>query len=320
MYSLFAANSGFLSTFSSAIAYILPLPAFYLFGRYVMSKINRSEDFYKFIIILLFAYTLDIFLSIYLDIYLTGSLVNERRTFSFYFGQGDELAATLVGMQVYPCLIGFVLFFIIRKTKKVLAYLYLLVAVSALLTTAHLINRTGLVIFVMASSLMIINQNRKNLPKLILLTIIIVTIVGVAMHSYDIANTDLISAYSDRGDDVSTAGSRTFLWSHAIKNLFLHPMGWSDNYKYIHNMWLDIAKVAGVIPFLILVFLTIRSMITLYRILRFRTAEISTAFLGLYVCFFLSLFVEPVCGSTHLFLFVMLWGMQESYLYKLRKS
>ena len=319
-YSLFAVNSGFISTFSSAVAYILPLPLFYLFGRYVMSKINRSEDFYKFILILFIAYTLDVFLSLYLDILLTGSLVNTSRSFSFYFDEGSELAATLVGMQVYPCLIGFVLFFILYRSNKILSFIYLLLASSALLTTVHLVNRTGLVIFVIASGLMFINHNRKNLFRLILPCLIIGVITLVVYLGYDLDNSEVMSAYSDRGDDVSSAGSRTFLWSHAIKKMFIHPFGWSDAYVDIHNMWLDIAKVAGIIPFIILVLITIQSIITLCKILRFRKAELSTAFLGLYVCFFLSLFVEPIRGSTHLFLFVMLWGMQESYLYKLKRS
>ena len=143
-------------------------------------------------------------------------------------------------------------------------------------------------------------------------------LVGIISFYYSnqFATSEIVSEYSDRGGDLYTLGNRTQYWIYALNNIFTHPFGWGDSVEYMHNMWLDVAKIAGVLPFVILVIMTINSLISLYRILRIKNSEVPILFLGLYICFFLSLFVEPIAGGTHLFLFVMIWGMQESYFYK----
>jgi hypothetical protein len=160
---------------------------------------------------------------------------------------------------------------------------------------------------------MILYYYRHKLSKLIPIILAIGFIV--VFYSSRLTDSEIISAYSERGVDLYTAGNRMHLWKHAINNIITHPFGWQDSVEYVHNMWLDIARVAGALPFITLVFLTISSFISLWRILRIKNSESSALFLGLYICFFLSLFVEPITGGTHLFLFVMIWGMQESYLY-----
>lgn len=315
LYIVGGINTSFLDSFTSVIAYILPVVSFYLFGRYFASQCTNTKMFFLFVFLVLFFYGLEIYLSIIFDILESGNIINKDRNFYFFNNPSRQLSATLVGVQVYPGLIGFPMYFISKKYSKILAFLYLVLAFLSLLTTVYLLNRTGLIIWLVSTLAMMFYYYRNKLGKFIVVLVCLVGIISF-YYSNQFATSEIVSEYSDRGGDLYTLGNRTQYWIYALNNIFTHPFGWGDSVEYMHNMWLDVAKIAGVLPFVILVIMTINSLISLYRILRIKNSEVPILFLGLYICFFLSLFVEPIAGGTHLFLFVMIWGMQESYFYK----
>jgi hypothetical protein len=137
-------------------------------------------------------------------------------------------------------------------------------------------------------------------------------------------SSDILVAYEERNFDLNTAGQRTTKWIDTFKEIFQHPFGWaniqsSDNY-YAHNMWLDIARVTGVFPFLSLLFVSIQALLIQSRLVRIKKDYFVAVSIGLNTCFLLSCFVEPVYGGLHLFLWTMLWGMQEQYYSDVRKG
>ena len=108
-------------------------------------------------------------------------------------------------------------------------------------------------------------------------------------------------------------------WQLAIVNLFKYPLGWTDDIGYVHNMWLDIAKISGVIPFFLLLLLTIISLRDLLILLKIRRNCVVIMLISFYLAVFMSCFVEPIYGGTQLFIFTMIWGIERS-LIKINKS
>ena len=111
-------------------------------------------------------------------------------------------------------------------------------------------------------------------------------------------DTDILMAYEERNFDIQTAGQRTMKWTHAFNSLMQYPFGWSENVMetqyYAHNMWLDIARVTGLMPFIALLVVTIKAVFIQFRLLKIQADPFVAVTTGLSACFFLSCFVEPV--------------------------
>lgn len=110
----------------------------------------------------------------------------------------------------------------------------------------------------------------------------------------------------------------------AIRQLFTYPMGGYQMYlagmQYAHNIWLDTANAAGLIPFTALVLYTLLSVYDLMKLL-FKTnisQEIKYAMSGIYVAFFLYYMIEPALEANILFLipWIFLNGVIYGCLYK----
>ena len=124
-------------------------------------------------------------------------------------------------------------------------------------------------------------------------------------------NSELLELYTERNEDFATAGNRTNRWSYAIEQLFKYPFGWYDGTIYhVHNMWLDIARISGIIPFLILAYFAGKNIIGSFVLIKRYNTPLMYLMLGLNVCFFTSCFVEPIVGGIHFMLYCMLWGFQ----------
>ena len=317
IYCLAGKYTGFISDISSFFALSIPLFFFYCFGSYVQETLTSRKQVLNFMLITLVLYSFEIYSTIIQNIIETRSIVNVAR--SFYFG-GDEarrLTATLVGLGVSLGYAGLPMALMIKESK-ITRLLYLLVFICSLLTTIHLVNRTGLVVgfaTMLATSLYNYRSNKKYI-----LTVFVFCIALFLLSSYlGVINQDVVDAYSERNNDnLSSGGDRTGKWDYAIGQLFSHPFGWAENNgttkSFVHNMWLDIAKVTGIFPFFFLVIPTFLSIKALIQLIHRKQDIIVALFVSLNICFFLSCFVEPVYGGLHLFLYVMVWGMQNQYL------
>jgi hypothetical protein len=157
------------------------------------------------------------------------------------------------------------------------------------------------------------------------LALLISVLLYFILLKLGIFNNEVFDAYASRNEgDLSTGGGRTERWEYALQQLFLTPFGWAENSGktdyFVHNMWLDIAKITGIIPFTLLLSCSISSFKILLRLLRIKRDLVVAVLLALNVCFFCSCFVEPVYGGLHFFLYVMLWGMQKQCLVRYYKS
>ena len=157
---------------------------------------------------------------------------------------------------------------------------------------------------------------------------VLITIMGLGYILFS-QSTDLglvFDAYSARNEDldnVLTFSNRSYRWTDAFEKMFQYPFGWygkGKSYVFVHNMWLDIAKYSGIIPFILLVIVTIKSFITNYKILKIRESALAFIFFSLNLCFFLVAFVEPLYGGISVSLCCLVWGMQASYLNRIRNN
>ena len=321
LYSAFGLMNGFM-TIPKLIGLILPMVLFYILGRFLVIRIRKPIHLILLLILLLICYQLEVYTS-FLDGYFSGfdSMNNQR---VFYLG-GDEnraLTATLVGLNISVSMVGLSSFIILKGYPK-LRILCLVLFLMAVFTTTYLLNRTALVISMITTLVVLSYFYRQNRIALI---VIISSILLALLLVYKVGwiSSDILVAYGERNFDLNTAGQRTTKWIDTFKEIFQHPFGWayiqsSDNY-YAHNMWLDIARVTGILPFLSLLFVSIQALLIQFRLIRIKKDYFVAVSIGLNVCFFLSCFVEPVYGGLHLFLWTMLWGMQEQYCADTRKS
>ena len=131
---------------------------------------------------------------------------------------------------------------------------------------------------------------------------------------------DIFSAYEDKsltsGGDIATASSRTGRWSLAFNNMFTYPLGWGNgSYRlyYAHNLWLDVDRVAGIIPFALLLYLTCSSIFKLYLLIKTGNQTIVPIILAFYTAIILSCLVEPVIEGLAMYFFIYMFfvGMVE---------
>ena len=308
---------GFISSLSAAIAYFIPTIFFYCFGKYIVDILGSKDQMIVVLLAVVALYSCELYMSTIESVISTGSVVNTSRLFYIDGDEGRKLTATLVGLGVSLGFIGLPMS-ILYKEKKIIRGIFIIVFLLSLITTIHLVNRTGLVIGVLTLVITLLYYYRTNTRQL-LIALILSFVVYLLLQKFGVINQEVFDAYAARNEaDVLTGGGRTERWSYALRQLFLSPFGWAENSGktevFVHNMWLDIAKITGIIPFILLCFSTLSSFNTLGKLIRIKRDVIVAMLLSLNVCFFCSCFVEPVYGGLHFFLYVMLWGVQKQYL------
>ena len=310
IYMVFGILTKSIKSIVDLLSTALPMFPFYLFGKCIGREFNEKA-LLKYMSFILLSYSLEIFATIIIEIIKTGQFYNSSREF-YLLGNPDRmLSATLVGLRLGCGIIGLPLSFSLYKFSRSLGNLYLIIGILSLISTMYLLNRTAIVILILISILNIYYwRGKRSLLFLIFLSIGVFMLFQTS-GSFD---SELFQAYSDRNDNITTGGGRTLRWQVAIGNLFKYPFGWTDDIGYVHNMWLDIAKVSGVIPFFVLVLLTIISFIDLIKLFKIRRNYVIIMLISFYFAVFMSCFVEPIYGGVQLFLFTMIWGIQRSII------
>ncbi len=101
--------------------------------------------------------------------------------------------------------------------------------------------------------------------------------------------------------------------------LLTHNAQWG----YLHNMWLDVYNVAGVIPFLILIVLTVKFILSFIRFNHvMKTANKKNeriVFQSLMLAVLLNMMIEPIIeANPYYFLMTLMFlGAMEGYMYKI---
>lgn len=311
-YILISFINGISYPLSSLVLYGIAPLFFYQYGKHITRSYKGENELITAWLIIIFCYCIDIFVIRISNIIEAGSLLSGSRDFYFTDNETSAKSATLIGLPMGIGMIGLPMFFIVKKMGLKISFLSLFIL--SIVTTFSLLNRTGIIVAGLCFLAVIGYKYRKNGKLLFLSFLSVFSIVFILIYT-GVISSDLLSAYDERNVDLATAGNRTTRWSDAFINLFTHPFGWTDGTTYfVHNMWLDVARISGTIPFILLVYMTYDCFLKAFKLIKRYNNSLSYMMLGLNVCFFATCFVEPITGSTHFMLYCMLWGTESALL------
>lgn len=294
-------------------------PLFYLIGKYLISE----WPYQKYFLLLYLAFSLSFLtlISVYYDIFNNGFLNLSRRITDVRFL--NNITATLHGANVSLLVASVALIFaIIKKTvERNYKIIFVFFGVLSFISILHLNNRTGIVILGFSLILILIVNLKNYTIKRFLIIFMMLSIVSYFIYPL-IYNTNIIDVYSSKMLDpdkgISTIGARDVRWVSGVKSLFNQPFG-GGVYEggvryYAHNLWLDIAEMGGIIPFIAILIFTFHNVKENLYIVRNRKL-ISSFYVSVILVFnagfLLTCFVEPMMEGRFIYVCGMFyfWGI-----------
>lgn len=306
--------SGSVSSMAILISIALCPSIFFLYG----SKLGKSFDYsteLPIALLLLIGFMLFKVFNATIHNVIEVGIVDPSRQLVF---EGDESAssATVWGLLVSPALgLLSVPLFVKNPIRKIWPLLFTALSFLSILTVVHVVNRGGLIIAVIALFVALFIRFREN--KFLLLLSLIATIAAIVYFLP--SSGDVFDAYSARqsvGDD----SERLTRWMYGLKNLLIHPLGWNDaslsHQYYMHNLWLDVARIAGIVPFVALLIPTVRTIKNACKITKISHSATTIILICMFLTTFMSCFMEPALEAKQVavYFFIFMWGIMDGVL------
>lgn len=309
------------ASYSELASYLLGPLAFYVFGKFIVDQLKLDGYLDTFFLLTIIFLGSKVYYDLFIDL-ANGSWISTERI--FHSNEDFYLAATITGTSVSLGLVGLSAFISQKRPFTSLkAMFFFVLSGMSLLTVIHLVNRTGLFVFLICTIVTILYLSGKTNITRFLLIILIVTVVSYVVMDISI-NEEVLGAYENRNSvsTIDSGGGRTYRWIDSLGQILKHPFGWKSEYSFVHNFWLDVARVAGIIPFICIMIATIKSSKIAFRLFRIKGNSFVAILTALNACFFFSCFVEPVLEgiSTYVYLYCMLWGIQKRYEERINSS
>lgn len=126
----------------------------------------------------------------------------------------------------------------------------------------------------------------------------------------------IINDYTGVSEASTSVQGRIKLLENALAQIFANPLGGNIGRSYYHNLILDIARVAGIIPMLLMILYLFKILQNLYRIFRSgHETNLRYMLLSIYLGFLLNFLVEPVLeGLIEYFLMMCMIDGMLSYM------
>lgn len=294
-------------------------PFFYLLGKYLIKDLSYSKWVFNILVVIGFLFSFSYLASVLIN-FSEGGFSQLERSLP-YFWTGDLVSATKMGayFSLNMC-IPALLIADQGKSKLMYRLFFGLIFILSLICVLRLGSRTQLGIMLVTTFITLIyivpRQSFKN--NIVLTTIIGILIAVIYKNvSFDL-NADWLSTFAGRLDkgagDIASGGGRTDRWIKSINYIFEKPLGWDlKEFGFAHNLWLDVLRVSGILPFIILIIFSIRFFVSAFKVSFSKTLNINVRLLVLlYTLTFIMIFmVEPILdGLFPLFaLFCMFAGV-----------
>lgn len=294
--------------------------SFYLYGKYLVLRAKGDKEIMSIVILLIIIAFSFLFWRSVVHTLVTGTQDYSMRQLDVE-GNSQELGATLFALVASLGLSGLAIF-VGSKSRRgnIIIWLFLVAFILSFLGTTMLVNRSGLVVPLIPLAVMILYNSRGHLFRTFFI-LAVVTAIGVLLYNNYMANSDIVRAYELRSETIQGAGGdRFWRWADAINRLFTYPMGWSNasnvGYTYVHNMWLDVARMGGLFPFITFLIATIQIVIVQLKLFKIKNDDVVVILLSLFVAISSASAIEPVIeGSPVYFVFsISFWGMSKEYL------
>jgi O-antigen ligase len=296
---------------------------FYLFGKYLVVPQMNTGHLVLLFFVVGFLFSFSALLSVIINLREGGFVQFNREIPMFWNGKGMKATLMSAYLTFNMCLP--ILFLI--KQRKIPLLLQLLagaIFVISLLCVFRLGSRTQLVICVLSivlSLLFVVPRQTVKANTQLFFFLLVMTFLVLKFVPLNL-NADYLSVLGSRlqeSNNTASAGGRTALWTQAVENLFVYPLGWhTENVRFAHNLWLDVARYAGLIPLTLLLIFTVRSLRNTYKAVRKgpNALLLNTTILVFTMASMLIFFVEPIMeGLFFLFtIFCLFQGIINNYL------
>ncbi|WFO17299.1 O-antigen ligase family protein [Cellulophaga baltica 4] len=304
--------------------YMITPPVFYLFGKYLIKdKILNQNNIFYIILCVVTVFSLSAVISVFLNFH-EGGFAQLDRTIPMFWNGAPVSATIMGGFLTFNMCIPALL--ISNQGKKGIIFNILLSTLFAitLVCVLRLGSRTQLGIFLITTiiSLIYVIPKQSFKRNLLLFVFIGAIIFFITKNiSFDL-NQDWLTTFADRmdkgGSDIASGGGRTERWEKSFRNLFEKPLGWDvREFGYSHNLWLDVLRVSGFIPFFLLVIFSIKSLIQIRKIVLLKPNNIllNSQIIIYSIAFFLLFMVEPIFEGLFTFfvLFCLFKGSINKY-------
>lgn len=307
-------------------------PAFlYILGKIIIIRELSQKNIIVLVIILIFTFSFTSLLSVISDLLKGGFTQTGRLIKNFWTGNGTK-ATQFANYLIYCMSLPPILIAIRKGYKWLHTVFFIIIYVLALLCVFRLGSRTGLFITIITSSMgLLILFSQQNFFESVKLVVVLLLIAIVVFNFFPI---NLESEYfstlghrlqSENTSSASSAGGRTELWVETLKNFYKYPLGGWDARRHAHNLWLDVAKVSGIIPFIFLITFNVRNIFNVIKTYKLNKTKYSIGINTMFTLFSISaltsFFVEPILeGAFFAFTFYCFFqGMLKSYLDNFQK-
>lgn len=294
------------------LSMIIAPVAYYRFGSWAICWLEDDKKKLQFLFISILLYLIPVLLLTIQDILIVG-FVNESRYLLSDIGKEEStLSATIYGLMSSAG-IAFVSIIFAESLKLKEKAVFFSLAAIALVIVVHLINRTGIVLLIVSIILSFGYSTGMRLSKVVSSLLLLLLVLVIIIKS-GLVSQEIIDAYIEREsgttDNATELGGRSGKWQAAISDLMSSPFGWK-RVGYVHNLWLDLAAVAGWITTIPFVVATINVLKTTFRMIKRHVTPFRLVVVTMVVAMFLNCMVEPVIEASLLFFVLMMfvWGM-----------
>lgn len=300
------------------------------------SLLNNLNCYKKIILIISFGLFIYATLNLIFHLNFYGD-VDFKNRLIYDIWSGDYANATSQGSKLTLITTMIVPILLVRKFFKNSTKLILISAVIAsLVSTLIMANRSLFVIVglsFIASLILYLKNNVNNQVKIIrniILFLIVIAIVSCSIYLdmfgvrsyYEESN---LSIRLDHVNEDLSENSRIVAWVKTISGLSKYPMGGSYTSIEIsspHNLWLDVAYTTGIIPFALLIIITVFYLYYLFIIINnYRVPDDMKIFIfSSSIALLLNLSIEPIFAG-HYFMymvFILQLGMMHGLVEKIR--
>lgn len=254
----------------------------------------------------------------------------------------ESTAATVQGTLLV--MIESLLCYILMYEKNIKRRIVLIALfVASVLYNIKIGTRTTLLIcFIVTVGVIILNlvmskekEKKKMLKKIGIIVIIISVVIMLIciIYALDIFNMqekindiELVKRFINRQETNNSDSDRIKAIIAALSQTFDHPFGGDKMHigkiKYAHNLWLDVNRVAGLIPFILIIIYTVLIIKNIIIILKSKefSKSYKTLVFSIYLGVLINFAVEPILESaTYIFImFCMINGMVDTKLEMIR--
>lgn len=312
----------------------------YLLGNYSAclaksKRGNREKIFLLLIFAMVLGYTIHGVLNSYL--YFAGYRAESGARKWMDIWRRSFIPGTQHGMFYLPSfamLFPAIVFFKKRKFVNICMIIATLFFSYTALVTRSRMSIVILALVLLGQMLLLVFLEKDNVKKFLsnkkVLIFGAILFVVMIIAAIALMNTTVVKIFIENmGKDGGILNNVRFTAQrNVLKALPSHLMGGMDKsvigYNYAHNVWLDMAKLTGIVPFAVFVLYTV---ITIYEMLRFVVKKnISTdtkmIVAGMYIVFFLYYSVEPAMEANINYMtpWIFLNGLVHGYISKEKLS